>query len=232
MSYNNAGWNNAYKQFGMLNQLWKKQQQDDGVVIQSKAFVIKPIPLHRREPLTNTETDLLRGFLHIDDFLVQPVGDSNMATEIPLVFLAASIAQELLGKYTRDTSRRYDQPPKATEAHQMAALKLVKYVPITIDDRVDTTCKLSQEAIEQDQFRTSLSLMAENDTINIIDNQNQKSKTLGLTKRGVDSFLIFDGSRRSSRSLRVMNTEQVISSYKVANHDEPLYIPDKLKWKQ
>jgi len=25
MSYDNDGWNNAYKQFGMLNQLWKKK---------------------------------------------------------------------------------------------------------------------------------------------------------------------------------------------------------------
>lgn len=192
---------------------------------------MKPIPLHRREDLTSDETNLLRGYLKGDDFLAQTVNNSSIAMEVPLVFWAASIAQELLGKHTRDTNRRHSQPPRPTEAHQIAALKLVKYVSVSVNDRVDTTCRVSAESIERDRFQTALALMAENDTINVCQNR-KKGKTFGVTKRGVNSFLLFDGSRRTSRCWKALTMAQVLSGYKIVDDDEPRCVPDKLKRKQ
>ena len=55
MSYENQGWNNAYKQFGLLNQLLKKKRQEEGDKIPTITWIVKPIPSENREPLSKTE---------------------------------------------------------------------------------------------------------------------------------------------------------------------------------
>jgi hypothetical protein len=231
MSYENQGWNNAYKQFGLLNQLLKKKRQEEGNDIPTITWIVKPIPIEDRESLSETEKSLIRSYLEPAGFLLESLGASTIAEEIPLVFLAASIAQELLGNHTRDPSRTFTEPPKAKEPHEIAALKLVAYVPVTVNDRVDTTCTLPDEIIQQDAFRTMLALMAENDTIYVQKKESSKPKQYSLTKRNVDCFHLFDGDRRASRSVLELNTEQVLLSYSISNDDERLYIPDNLKRK-
>ena len=163
--------------------------------------------------------------------MLESLGESTVAEETPLVFLAASIAQELLGNHTRDPTRTFTDPPKAKAPHETAALKLVTFVPVTVKDRIDTTCTLSDEILQQDAFRTTLALMAENDTIYLQKKHSSKPKQYSLTKRDVNRFHLFDGDRRASRSVLELNTEQVLLSYSISNDDERLYIPDNLKRK-
>jgi len=113
INYNNEGWQNAYDTFGKLNELLKRQRRETGETILEISWVVKPIPIHRQEPLTKAEVSLIKSFVTDDDFLsaTSETNSPRPPMEIPLIFIAQAIAEDLLGDYTHNASRDITRPP-------------------------------------------------------------------------------------------------------------------------
>jgi len=157
MDCNNEGWNNAFCTFGKLNELMKRQRKDAGERVPDATWIVKPRPIDSRIALTKEDTDAVRGFVVKDDFLL--VGstdgeceDADASMDIPLLLLAAAIAEPLLGVHLLNDQRDLSQSPQPKELQQVAPLKLVMFEGITVNDRVDTPCTLTVDETKRDKL--------------------------------------------------------------------------------
>ncbi|CAB9504178.1 unknown protein [Seminavis robusta] len=239
MSYENEGWNNAFQTFNKLNQLVKQKKQESGEKIPTIVWVTKPRPIDEREPLSEAEEESIRSFLSKDDFLLgtdssDAVSETTEAIDLPLLFLAVAIGDHLLGVYAEDENRDIDNPPTATHDYEEAALKLVQFVGVTKDNRVDTNCTLTEEEIARDKLRTRLSVLKFGEAITLRKketNRHGEHLTIKLMKQHVSRFLVLDNQRRQSRNLVTMTARDLIENYFDNSDDETYTLTKKDKRK-
>jgi len=212
MEYSNSGWGNAYATFGTLNQMLKDQKQQNGGRVPTIYWLVKRRPKGQRIALSENETALLRSFIPKEDFL--DTEDEDM--QIPDLLLASAIAEYLLGIYLQDSERNLNQPPQPTQPIEAAALKLVEYVGISMDDRVDTICTLTTEEIATHKLRTKLSLLAMGDIIKLRKRKSNGriSKTIvSIQKHEENKYSKLDADRRLSRSFEWLRTKEILDHY-------------------
>eukprot|EP00797_Seminavis_robusta_P036284 Sro91_g047910.1 n/a (437) ;mRNA; r:113813-115123 len=140
-----------------------------------------------------------------------------------------AIGDYLIGKYTLDHERDLSRPPSPQEDYEHAAMKLIEFVAVTPENRVDTTCTLSDEAIASHRLRSKLSLVKFG--FAIVLRRKADNKTINLTKQKADTFIALDNERRLSRNLAPISVHDILDQcYDAADDDKyTLTVKDKKK---
>ncbi|CAB9523867.1 unknown protein [Seminavis robusta] len=209
MDYQNEGWQLAIQNFHGLNKMLKEQRRESGEPIPDIIWVTKAKPINDRECLSDEEEATIKVFLPSDDFMNG--GDDTDPIEVPTLFLAFAIADQLLGKHVLDPKRDLSRPPKPTDDLEKAALKLVHYVAVTDDNHVDTTCTRSADAIARDKLETKLSVLMFGHSIML--RKRDDNSLVNLTKQSASKFMEFDNDRRASRNFTPSSFAQVLDQY-------------------
>ncbi|CAB9529901.1 unknown protein [Seminavis robusta] len=239
IDYDNEGWQSAFQNFSKLNQLVRQQKQEAGEILPQIVWVSKAKTLDSREPLSAEDEEAIRSFLTADDFLVRGGANSDEDSEnqhplsmerMPLIILAMAIGDQMIGEYAHDVDRDVAAPPVANTFVESVALKLIEFVAVTHDNRVDTTCTLSSEAIARDKLRTKLSLLQFGHAITL----RKKAETevpLNLMKQTPQRFIVLDNERRSSRNMIPMSVNEILDTCFDAKDDQrySLTVKDRVK---
>ncbi|CAB9530681.1 hypothetical protein (Partial), partial [Seminavis robusta] len=231
MDYSNEGWKAAILNFSRLNELLRQQKMDAGELASTNVWLVKPIARSERAALTDADKEALQSFISKEDFLTTLDNEQHGGDfELPPLFLAASIAERLLGEYLHNPHRDANKPPEPKEDFEEAALKLiVKFVSVSPDDRVDTTCTLSDEAIARDKLRTKLSVLRFG--FSIVLRKKDDRAEVNITKQSKEKFLVLEGQRRESRNLSTLTVKDILETCFDDNDDDAYQLTKKDKKK-
>ncbi|CAB9505609.1 unknown protein [Seminavis robusta] len=219
IDYDNEGWKAAIQSFKRLNELLAQQKLESGELLTENVWVVTPIPIDEREELTVSDKEELDAFLPSADFL-DCATERGQQFQMPHLFLAASIGEQMIGEYVLDRNRDVNQPPQATEEFERAALKLITFVLVTPESRVDTRCTLSDDAIAHHKLRTKLCVQRFGHSVLL--RRKEDGAEICLTKQSATKFVALEGQRRESRNFTQMTLQQVLDNC-VDNGDDDAY---------